>query len=82
MAAYDLPRRRWPAELRPALKEDALRAFFKMPAADADDYDLVKVAILTRAGGSPTSKPQQLLLLVPKAGQTAAQAYGELKAAL
>ena len=83
MAAYDLLRQRWPAHLRPALKEDALCAFFEIPAADADDYDLVKAAILTRAGVIPISKLQQLLLLIPKkAGQAAAQTYGELKAVL
>ena len=57
MTSYHVPNKKWRTQLRPVLKEDALHAvFLEMPAANMDNYNSVKIAIMTSAGILHTSK--------------------------
>ena len=78
MTTYEIPKARWPAELRPILKNDAFLAFIAIPPSDSANYDAIKTALLVRAGVSPTARIQTLLAMEQKNDQTAAQVYGKI----
>ena len=78
MTTYEIPKARWPAELRPILKDDAFLAFIAIPPSDSANYDAIKTALLVRAGVSPTARIQTLLAMEQKNDQTAAQVYGKI----
>lgn len=48
MESFHVPKQQWIGHLRPLLQEDALDAYLALSPDDADDYDLVKAAILAR----------------------------------
>lgn len=56
MIAYNIPKTKWPAELRAILKDNALAAFLAVAPTNSNNYEKIKTATLTRAGISTTSR--------------------------
>ena len=60
-------------------RDDTLSTFLDIPAVYADNYEIIKAAILFRAGVSMTKKTPTVIEINPKPRQTAASVFSALR---
>ena len=75
MQAYSIPTTKWAAELRTLLRGDLTNASLSIPAEQADSYEALKTAVLTRMGVTTASRFELWFEPKPKGNETMAQVF-------